>query len=349
MPKSNYTAWNVDPLSWKRAASPTERLRLLAAYGVLAPSPHNCQPWIFEIEDDQLRLGIDHMRTLPVSDPTGRQMPLAIGCVVGTLESAAKAVGAQLEIDWTEDSPWLCAVRIGESDQEADDSYRRAILNRHSDRRPYLSELGEIDLDSIALASTPGSWIQVLQDRREIAVFADAVAEATMAFGADQAFRRELAGWLRPNETADPDGMPGTVMGFKPLQTIVMKKILPIVNTGKPMAKQSHAQCVASGAILLIGTDVGSSADAAYFAVGRSAVTAAIEATRLGLATSWIAAAAESELIATRLEDELGLPGDLIVALRVGVGPQPSPSPTPRRTSAEVTRQGPPPIERKLS
>jgi hypothetical protein len=341
MPTPNYDPWDIDTAPWKTATTPAGRLQLLAQYGVLAPSPHNCQPWIFEIAEATLRLEIDSARTLPISDPTGRQMPLTLGCVAAMIELAAKGLGAMVSSDWTGAQPWPCSIRLDEAVVEPDPSYLRAILSRHSDRRPFQTELGERGLGSAATAAAPGSWLRIIEDRRQIALLADAVAEATMAFAADRSFRAELASWLRPNGTDEPDGMPGTVMGFRPLQTVVMKKLLPFVNTGRPMAKQSRAQCIASGAIVLFGIEPDAPNDAAYFAVGRSAATTAIEATRIGLATSWIAAAAESVPVANRLRGELELPGPPVIALRVGVAPQPVPRPTPRRSASEVTRKGP--------
>src|SRR5512133_3479106 len=48
---------------------PAERLRFLLSWAVLAPSRHNTQPWLFEIEGDEVRLYADASRALHTTDP----------------------------------------------------------------------------------------------------------------------------------------------------------------------------------------------------------------------------------------------------------------------------------------
>ena len=60
-------------------AGPAERLRFLLRYAILAPSRHNTQPWLFEIEGDELRVYADRSRALPVADPDGRQQLMSCG------------------------------------------------------------------------------------------------------------------------------------------------------------------------------------------------------------------------------------------------------------------------------
>ncbi|MDP1738448.1 MAG: hypothetical protein Q8L23_13535 [Caulobacter sp.] len=66
-------AW-VDP-----GAGETDVRRKALSWAILAPNPHNMQPWIVDLSvPDQITLYIDRTRLLPVTDPFNRQ--ITIGC-----------------------------------------------------------------------------------------------------------------------------------------------------------------------------------------------------------------------------------------------------------------------------
>ncbi|MGW4460787.1 hypothetical protein [Micromonospora sp. NPDC004704] len=61
-----------------------ERLRTHEAICRRAPSAHNTQPWRPEYHADEIVIGFDPARSLPDSDPTGRDLALALGAFVET-------------------------------------------------------------------------------------------------------------------------------------------------------------------------------------------------------------------------------------------------------------------------
>ena len=74
------------------------RLRALS-YAVLAPNPHNRQPWIFALEgDDRVVLSFDVNRQLPETDPFDRQLTIGLGCFLELMVMAAEAEGRQVDL-----------------------------------------------------------------------------------------------------------------------------------------------------------------------------------------------------------------------------------------------------------
>ncbi|MEO1719741.1 MAG: twin-arginine translocation pathway signal protein [Pseudomonadota bacterium] len=75
---------------WDRAGKYDDaRLRALS-YALLAPNPHNRQPWEVDlIGDDRLALYRDKKRNLPVTDPFARQLTVGMGCFIELMEMAA--------------------------------------------------------------------------------------------------------------------------------------------------------------------------------------------------------------------------------------------------------------------
>jgi hypothetical protein len=58
-----------------------------------APSAHNTQPWLLEYFQDHLELKYDPTRSLPVSDPTQRDLWLGLGAFVETVIIVAQEKG----------------------------------------------------------------------------------------------------------------------------------------------------------------------------------------------------------------------------------------------------------------
>ena len=73
------------------------RMRALS-FAILAPNPHNRQPWIAElVDDDTINTFFDTERTLPATDPFDRQLTIGMGCFLELLELAAGADGHRTE------------------------------------------------------------------------------------------------------------------------------------------------------------------------------------------------------------------------------------------------------------
>jgi len=77
------------------------RLTILAS-GILAPSPHNRQPWLIELDqDDQDRMTLyaDLGRLLPETDPPNRQILIGLGAFVEAVSLAAAEIGRDVQVD----------------------------------------------------------------------------------------------------------------------------------------------------------------------------------------------------------------------------------------------------------
>lgn len=79
---------------WDRAGTYSDpRMRALS-YALLAPNPHNRQPWLAElVGTDGVTLYRDLNRLLPVTDPLSRQLTIGMGCFLELMEMAAAHEG----------------------------------------------------------------------------------------------------------------------------------------------------------------------------------------------------------------------------------------------------------------
>ena len=81
---------------WREAGQYDEFRRRALSYALLAPNPHNRQPWLVQlIGDQELTLFCDLERRLPVTDPQDRQIVIGCGAFLELLAIAAAEDGYQ--------------------------------------------------------------------------------------------------------------------------------------------------------------------------------------------------------------------------------------------------------------
>ncbi len=85
---------------WKTAGATNTDIRHRAlSWAILAPNPHNRQPWVVDLATDgEAILYCDPERRLPETDPFDRQVTIGLGCFLEVLRQAAAEDGYRAEI-----------------------------------------------------------------------------------------------------------------------------------------------------------------------------------------------------------------------------------------------------------
>ena len=81
---SPYDPWD----EWRSRGDDGSRRPLRTA--ILAASPHNTQPWLFELSGSSVAVNADRARHLGAFDPFRREMHLGVGCAIENLVRAAR-------------------------------------------------------------------------------------------------------------------------------------------------------------------------------------------------------------------------------------------------------------------
>lgn len=90
------TRSDPDPAAaWRNPGAGQKDPRLYSlAHAILAPNPHNRQPWLVTLEGaDSLILYFDTTRRLPATDPYDRQLAIGCGAFLEILSIAAREIG----------------------------------------------------------------------------------------------------------------------------------------------------------------------------------------------------------------------------------------------------------------
>ena len=177
----------------------------------LAPSAHNTQPWLFApLPDGTVAVGWAPERTLPIGDPTGRDLYLALGAAVESARLHALASGAPLRFepapaDAGETVGWLIPDASASPADPADLALAAALDRRQTSRKPHLPRaIPPTVRDALVVeAARHDRTLIIATDRRTVRRLAVLAGRATAALFADDAVHAELWRWLRL-DPADP-------------------------------------------------------------------------------------------------------------------------------------------------
>lgn len=85
--------------AWQTAAQASEVRRFMLAHGLLAPNPHNRQPWLADLRrEGEITLVCDKDRLLPETDPFGRQILIGCGAFIELAVIAAAQRGHRVQV-----------------------------------------------------------------------------------------------------------------------------------------------------------------------------------------------------------------------------------------------------------
>lgn len=86
---------------WQNAGTKYDEPRMRAlSYAILAPNPHNRQPWLVDLSTEgQITLTVDTNKLLPHTDPFSRQITIGLGCFLEVLRMAAAQDGYRTEFN----------------------------------------------------------------------------------------------------------------------------------------------------------------------------------------------------------------------------------------------------------
>lgn len=85
---------------WQQAGQYSDARKRALSYAILAPNPHNRQPWLVDLSrDDTVVLLVDTGKMLPHTDPFNRQICIGLGCFLEVFRMAAAADGYHVQVN----------------------------------------------------------------------------------------------------------------------------------------------------------------------------------------------------------------------------------------------------------
>jgi hypothetical protein len=168
------------------AAGDYEDPRLFAlSYALLAPNPHNRQPWLVELTGKKgFVLHRDKARDLPHTDPFNRQIFIGLGCFLELLSVAATMRGHSVAIDLFPEGNEGPIAHVAFADGATTDPLAGHILDRRSCKEPFedrsvpqelvsqLVQYGDVITEKVKVQSvkklTWDAWLKEMHTHRAL-------------------------------------------------------------------------------------------------------------------------------------------------------------------------------------
>ena len=172
---------------WSIAGSYDDPRKNALSYAVLAPNPHNRQPWIVALDgEDELTLFFDTGKQLPHTDPFDRQLTIGLGCFLELMRMAANANGYGVSITLFPegedaaglDSRPIAHAKFTKASQAVDPLFDH-VMARRSNKEPYDTSRA-IPSNALARILSVGQNAQIggSIDQEEIAFWRKLTTEA---------------------------------------------------------------------------------------------------------------------------------------------------------------------------
>ncbi|MBI2415192.1 MAG: hypothetical protein HYV33_00835 [Candidatus Kerfeldbacteria bacterium] len=234
-----------------------ERIEFLLQFGILAPSTHNTQPWLFKVENNICKLHYDKARILPAADPKQRDLHISLGCCIENILTAAWVFKLSADVQYFDSkSDTLRAMLTFRDDpvKNINEKYLSTMQSRVN-VRGFFDDL-PIDTDIL-------DGIELLEDNIELKIIINkkviqeisslSLDGITKAYGNDE-FRNEIGTWVRNNFSGANDGMVGHSLRMSTLVSVVFPFMVKRVNLKNKVIEINKKQwetvpgvCVLSG------------------------------------------------------------------------------------------------------
>jgi hypothetical protein len=328
-------------------------------YGITAPSAHNTQPWLIELDSDtEARLYFDPKRALPATDPPGRQVHISHGTLIEMTVIAATSLGYSAEIELLPDGemslpefgtkPTAILRLVAEPDQPVDPLFAQ-ILSRRSSRLahdgPPLTDEERSRIQTQArFAGVEVGWVP----RDLLATVLDIAARAMTIEVNDRAMFDETLQWFRFSDqeiTEKGDGLHLDTSGLSGLSLTLGRLFTKPRTWHKPYNRRPYLNGFVKSvrttrALLTLTTATNTMRD--WITTGRSYVRAQLSANELGLRFQPISQVLQEypqmDQLRTEIENLIGVTAPAKLQMLVRVGRTQQPGLSPRRTLSSLIR-----------
>lgn len=326
------TPWQIDESDFYEIDSFEEQMRFLLRYAVLAPSTHNTQPWSFRITPEGVEVFADFSRRLLIVDPHDRELLMSVGAAIMNFRVAAAHFGFQTDVLYEigeEEGRRVARMMVRETC--ATDPHLRAlfaaIVKRHTNRELFESRLLEPEMVE-RLSDLLDEYPETLQVMlpRDTQRVAELVAFAERKQMSREAFRSEVADWIRPS-SGYSDGICSDGLGVPAVFSPATSWLVRNVDVGGLQSRRD-IQLTNSAAALLVVT--AENERASLIRAGEILEQLLLTLTAMGLAYSFLNQPIEVEELRDRVEMLAATRKPAQLLLRIGFAASGS-RPMPRR------------------
>ncbi|GAA3602496.1 Acg family FMN-binding oxidoreductase [Microlunatus ginsengisoli] len=227
--RAAYGAWYY----WQEATG----AQALVAAAVLAPSPHNNQPWTFRIDEGGIEIWPDESQRLGTLDPTDRELHISLGTAVENLVLTAAARGSATRVTVVDDPVHVRIDLEPAPGALAGPGDRPRLYEAIGERRTNRGPFTEVAVPAGLLADfsrqagpTDGLDVRWLTDWSQRDAFGELLVEAAEAVAADAQQSADNYRWYRHGVgdiVRNPEGLTQDAQGLGAVKRAIAKALPP--------------------------------------------------------------------------------------------------------------------------
>lgn len=269
-------------------------------YGVLAPSTHNIQPWLFKIDGNIAEVRFNKKLSLPQADPLGRDACISLGACFENIILAGKyfKIFDRIEnvFDFEKGIAGKIIFKENKEPNNFDGNFKElasSIRERFDARGPFAEKIiSEDELAKLkASDEEEGVNVKFLTDKKDIEKMAELTASGLREAHSSRSFRLELSRWINNNFSNKPDGIPGFSMRMPNLVSLILPIILKFTDLSGFLAPLNYKSILTASAVAVVTSK--NNNHLAWFNVGRLAQRIMLKAWTLGYKCSIYIASVE--------------------------------------------------------
>ncbi|UCH72204.1 MAG: hypothetical protein JSW62_01275 [Thermoplasmatales archaeon] len=256
------TVWDIKTEDFPKDSSIEEQIKFCLSYGILAPSTHNSQPWLFKISKSFCDIFNDPSVQIIEGDPNKNYLYLSIGCLIENIIIAADYFKLFKSIKYyTKKNDDLLARLYFQRQNKKKISYLNkdlvsAITNRFNARGLFQSKKISKDIikNITKLNNFENIQISFIDKKTDIEKIAQLTAVGVDDIYKNNKFRSEMSKWINNNLSSKKRGMPGYTLKMPLPLSIIFPLVIPHINLGKILSKLNYASVSSAPSIIIFSS-----------------------------------------------------------------------------------------------
>lgn len=293
----------------------------MVSCAVKAPSGHNTQPWLFELQSDKIIISPNFEKTLSAVDANNRELFMSLGCATENLCLAASTLQYRTKVEV--DSIGNILIHLEKSTEIAPNPLFEQIEKRQTNRSKYNgTKIPEETISRILqqIQTTENKIYAWAKNTTEFEQLTDFVLQGNLLQMNNKAFKEELLSWIRFNKKHAEntnDGISYAVMGAPNLPKPITKFFVKLALKAKTQNKTDLKNINSSSHLLLLTSRENNIAS--WIETGRTLQRLLLILTQNNIAIAYLNQPCEEEKLNEKMQTRLPIDNQKPqILLRIG-------------------------------
>ncbi|WP_434778071.1 Acg family FMN-binding oxidoreductase [Neisseria sp. Ec49-e6-T10] len=293
-------------------------------YAIMAPSGYNTQPWLFQIDHNNITIKPDLSRALPCVDPNHRELYISLGCCLENMNIAANQLGYDLNIISLSGGGICTKLTLATNTNNSIDFSLDLLKNRQTNRRTFNGHaINETELYQCMTQTIQDPNIHIhfwKNGTTEFEIVKKAIVQGNNKQMANAEFIAELSYWIRYNKSHSIetlDGLGYDAFGAPNLPRWLSKKIMSGFLNSQKQNQSDIKKIDSSSHFILLTTQNNEVND--WIQLGQKLQRFLLSLTQKGISSTYMNQPCEEEEITEQLKQQLNIANQYpAIILRVG-------------------------------